>query len=134
MLVLVADDDKGVRLAVRHLLVNTLGWNVIECSNGAEALLALAQNRFDLALIDINMPQLDGIGVVEAIRSSPTLRHTRIMMMTADAREEVVRRLLLLGVSDYIIKPLVPKTALEKLHRISRAIIASNAMSPRQHP
>jgi len=123
--VLLCDDEAGTRLIVKHLLVRKLGCEVVECTDGTEALQALGRYRFDLAIIDINMPLLDGIAVVEAVRDSPTLKDLRVVMLSADTREEVVCRLVALGVSDFIAKPLVPDTALAKLDRVKQSIAGS---------
>ena len=122
MRVLVCDDDAGTRLIIKNLLSRKLGCEVVESADGAEGLTTLAAGQFDLAIVDINMPNLDGIQFVEAVFRAPRLKHLPIVMLTADRREEVVRRLVALGVSDYVAKPLVPAIAIAKLDRILNAI------------
>ena len=122
MQVLICDDDAGTRLLVKHLLVKKLGWSVSECADGTEALQTLGRGGFDLAVLDINMPQLDGVSVVEAIRSSPQLRELPVVMLTSDQRAEVVHRLIQLGISDYIVKPLVLDVAMAKFERVQKSI------------
>ena len=119
---LICDDDPGTRLLVRHLVVQKLGWTVAECADGTDALLMLARSTFDLAILDIEMPQLDGISVVEAIRSSPKLRDLPIVMLTSEHREEIVRRLLGLRISDYIVKPPNVQSTIAKLERIQKSL------------
>jgi two-component system chemotaxis response regulator CheY len=123
MRVLVCDDDAGTRLVVKHLLMRKLGCDVVECANGAEGLSAIAKEHFDLAIVDVNMPQMNGIDFVEAVRDTPTLKDVRIVMLTSDRREEVVRQLLAMGVAGYIIKPLVPDVVLVKLEKILQSIV-----------
>jgi CheY-like chemotaxis protein len=120
--VLICDDDAGTRLLVKSVLVKRLGWTVEECADGAQALQALGRGGFDLAVLDINMPQLDGVSVVEAIRDSAELKQLPVVVLTSDQREEVVRRLIALGISDYIVKPLVLDVALAKFTRIGKSI------------
>jgi two-component system chemotaxis response regulator CheY len=103
------------------LVTQKLGWTVAECSDGVDALQLLGRNKFDVAILDIEMPQLDGISVVEAIRSSPKLRDLAIVMLTSEHREEVVRRLLGLRVADYILKPPNVQLTISKLERIKKA-------------
>ncbi len=124
---LICDDDAGTRLLVRHLVVQRLGWTVVECADGAAALQALGREQFDLAIIDINMPQLDGISILEAIRNMPALRDLPVVMLTSDQRAEVVHRLLGLGISDYILKPLNVTSALAKLERLQKSGRATGA-------
>ena len=115
---LICDDDRGTRLVVRSLVVHKLGWTTAECADGAFALQMLVREHFDVAILDLNMPQLDGVSVVKAIRRSPKLRDLPIVILTSDSREEVVRDLLSLGIAAYLVKPLNVKTALSKLGQI----------------
>jgi len=115
---LICDDDRSTRMMVRSLVVRTLGWTTAECADGATALQMLVREHFDVAILDINIPNLDGVGVVRAIRRSPKLRQLPIVMLTSDSREEIVRDLIALGVCDYILKPLNATTAAAKLGQI----------------
>jgi two-component system, chemotaxis family, chemotaxis protein CheY len=126
MRVLVCDDDAGTRLIVKHLLVRKLGCEVVECVNGVEGLSAMAKEHVDLAIVDVNMPELNGIDFVEAVRDSPTLKDVCIVMLTSDRREEVVRQLLAMGVAGYIVKPLVPDVVLAKLEPILKSIMPAS--------
>jgi two-component system, chemotaxis family, chemotaxis protein CheY len=128
MRVLVCDDDAGTRLIVKHLLVRKLGCEVVECVNGVEGLSAMAKQQFDLAIVDVNMPELNGIDFVEAVRDSPTLKDVCIVMLTSDRREEVVRQLLAMGVAGYIVKPLVPDVVVAKLEPILKSIVPASSI------
>jgi two-component system chemotaxis response regulator CheY len=130
MRVLVCDDDAGTRLIVKHLLVRKLGCEVVECANGAEGLTVIATEHIDLAIVDVNMPQMNGIDFVEAVRDSPTLKNVCIVMLTSDRREEVVRQLLAMGVAGYIVKPLVPDVVLAKLEKILESIVPAATEAP----
>jgi CheY-like chemotaxis protein len=133
--VLVCDDDAGTRLIVKHLLMRKLGCeHVVACADGAEGLNALAKGHFDLAIVDVNMPQLNGIDFVEAVCDAPRLKNVRIVMLTSDRREEVVRRLVALGISDYIAKPLVPEITLAKLDRILKSIVPGSGLASEPVP
>ena len=119
---LICDDDAGTRLLVRHLVVQKLGWTVAECADGVDALQLLGRNRFDVAILDIEMPELDGVSVVEAIRSSPKLRDLSVVMLTSEHREDVVRKLIALKVTDYIVKPPNVQTTISKLERLQKRL------------
>ena len=125
MHVLVCDDDKGARIVIRSLLERQLNCTVQECVNGAEALVMLEGTAFDIAIIDINMPLLDGVAVVRAVRGSSRLRDLKIVMMTSDCREEVVINLVQLGVCEFIAKPFVRQTTLPKLERVMTLVASS---------
>lgn len=130
MRILVCDDDAGTRLVVKHLLMRKLSCTeVVECADGADGLTVVAKEHFDLAIVDVNMPQLNGIEFVQAVSDAPRLRDLRIVMLTADRREEVVRQLVALGVSDYIAKPLVPDVAVAKLDRILKSIVPGSGLA-----
>ena len=119
---LICDDDAGTRLLVRHLVVQKLGWTVAECADGVDALQLLGRNRFDVAILDIEMPELDGVSVVEAIRSSPKLRDLSVVMLASEHREDVVRKLISLKVTDYIVKPPNVQTTISKLERLQKRL------------
>ena len=116
-------------MIVKHLLVRKLGCEVVECVNGVEGLSAMAKEHVDLAIVDVNMPELNGIDFVEAVRDSPTLKDVCIVMLTSDRREEVVRQLLAMGVAGYIVKPLVPDVVLAKLEPILRSIVPASPVN-----
>ena len=115
-------------MIVKHLLVRKLGCEVVECVNGVEGLSAMAKEHVDLAIVDVNMPELNGIDFVEAVRDSPTLKDVCIVMLTSDRREEVVRQLLAMGVAGYIVKPLVPDVVLAKLEPILKSIVPAGSV------
>jgi len=102
--------------------VQKLGWTVAECADGVDALQLLGRNRFDVAILDIEMPELDGVSVVEAIRSSPKLRDLSVVMLTSEHREDVVRKLISLKVTDYIVKPPNVQTTISKLERLQKRL------------
>ena len=118
MKVLICDDDDGTRLLVSELLSRAFLCECVQCPDGMEALEVIGRQEIDVAVIDLHMPRMDGVALVQHIRSSPRLRELPVVMLTADAHEEAVRTLLSLGVSDYIVKPLVPSVALPKFERV----------------
>ena len=70
---------------------------------------------FDLILLDIEMPALSGIQIVETMREAGTLGRQPVVMITSDSRAEVVQHLLALGVADFLVKPLRAEALIEKL-------------------
>lgn len=104
--VLLADDEKGLRELVRVYLENT-GFEVIEAANGLEAETELNKGTFDLAIIDVMMPKLDGLTLCRKIRRG--FENLPIMLLTAKGEE--VDKLLGFeyGADDYVVKPFSPR-------------------------
>ncbi len=100
---LVADDNPDMRDYLARLLRPR--WQVDMACDGAEALALARQRRPDLILTDVMMPNLDGFGLLRAVRADPDIRHTAIIMLSARAGEESRVEGLDAGADDYLIKP-----------------------------
>ena len=104
--VLVADDHPVNRLVLQALL-QRLGHQARLVNNGAEAVQALREQAFDLALIDVHMPVLDGVGATAAIRALPApASQTCLVALTADVFDDARRRCLAAGIDEVLTKPL----------------------------
>ncbi|MFZ9746533.1 MAG: adenylate/guanylate cyclase domain-containing protein [Opitutaceae bacterium] len=102
--VLVVDDDEGNRLLLeRH--VRRLGHTVACATQGQEALALLRQSPFDLILLDIQMPVLDGQQTLEILRTDPALRRIPAIVLSASREISRVARCIELGAEDYLPKP-----------------------------
>src|SRR6185503_9765040 len=122
MHVLVCDDDKPTRFVIHRLLTQRLGCTVTECGDGVEALERLGANAdVDLVILDINMPTLDGVDVVEAIRRTPQLAHLPVIMLSHERREEIVVKLIHLGILGYVAKPPTAEALLGLVEKVRRA-------------
>jgi DNA-binding response OmpR family regulator len=99
--ILVVDDDKSIRNLIKVYLEND-GYNIIEASNGAEALVMINENIFDLVILDVMMPILDGISTCMKIRESYTMP---IIFLSAKDEEIDKIKGLTVGADDYITKP-----------------------------
>ncbi len=106
--ILVVDDDELVVLAIRELLT-PLGFSVTTCSSGPEAIEKAAADRYDLVILDVIMPEMDGFEVCRKIRQIDSYRETPIMMLTAKTAEEDRRRGMEAGANLYLSKPISPK-------------------------
>jgi DNA-binding response OmpR family regulator len=106
-LVLVADDDDDILLLVTTRLRRD-GFDVVAARDGEEA-LALAKERHPaVAVLDIGMPGLDGLEVLQRIRADDDLAGTRVLLLTAKAQESDVRRGYDAGADAYVRKPFSP--------------------------
>jgi CheY-like chemotaxis protein len=105
--ILVVDDDPANRkLLVRRLTRS--GYRATPVENGEEALDQLAQQRYDLILLDYMMPGLSGLETLERIKASPTLRTIPVIMLSASDNVENISQCILQGADDYVVKPFNP--------------------------
>jgi len=106
--VLIADDDEFIRRLVITTLEDVAGVRLVEASDGREAVEAAARERPALILLDVAMPNLDGIEACRRLRSLPGTSETPIVMLTAHAGEEDETRALEAGADRYLTKPFSP--------------------------
>jgi two-component system, chemotaxis family, chemotaxis protein CheY len=118
MKVLAVDDFPTMRRIVKTLL-RQLGYtNVVEAEDGQVALTKLQQEKFDLVLLDWNMPQMTGLELLKAIRADDNLRNTPVVMITAEGRKEDVLEAVKAGANNFIVKPFTAETLEEKLNKV----------------
>lgn len=103
---LVVEDSPTMRQLIAFALKRIQGSKVIEATDGVDALKKLAGQKFDMLLVDINMPVMDGLKLVSLVRADPTNRDTPIIMITTEGAEEDRKRALSLGASAYLTKPI----------------------------
>ncbi|HEY2584898.1 MAG TPA: response regulator [Tepidisphaeraceae bacterium] len=103
MTVLVVDDTDTARDVVQRIL-RFHGVNAFGARNGPEALSLLDQVAPDLVLLDVSMPEMDGLTVLERIRDNPRWHGTPVVMMSAISDEELVGRAFRLGACEYLVK------------------------------
>lgn len=101
--ILVADDAFSVRHAVRELL-EEMKYDVAEAVNGAQALSVLQHGNFDLLITDLQMPEMDGIALVAAVRADNRLKKIHIIMFTSQDLQMVREKAFAAGVDAYICK------------------------------
>jgi len=106
--ILVIDDDELVLIAIQELLT-PLGLSVTTMSNGPGALEKASSDRFDLVILDIIMPEMDGFEVCQRIRQMDSYAETPILMLTAKSGEEDKQRGMETGANLYLPKPISPK-------------------------
>jgi len=107
-LVLIADDDEDV-LALVRATIERSGHEVMAVGDGAAALSAMAERRPDLAVLDIAMPELDGLEVLRRLRADDETRDLPVILLTAQAQAADVERGFATGASAYVRKPFSPR-------------------------
>ena len=115
MRALVIDDSRTMRRIIASIL-HPLGFDTVEAADGQQALDALeAGLDVDLACIDWNMPNLDGLGFVSAVRKDGRWRDVTLMMVTTESEQGQIVRALAAGAHEYVIKPFTPEAIRDKL-------------------
>ena len=112
---LVVDDSGAMRSILRRLL-SELGYEVIGADNGKSALVKLQENpSVCVSLVDWNMPEMNGLELVKAIRSQPQYAEMRILMVTTETEMMQVVKAMEAGANEYVMKPFSGETIAEKL-------------------
>lgn len=115
---LVVDDFSTMRRIVRNLLKELGFTNVDEAEDGAVAWQKLQGGGFDFVVSDWNMPNMDGLTLLQTIRADANLRTLPVLMITAEAKKENIIAAAQAGASGYIVKPFTAATLNEKLAKI----------------
>lgn len=118
MKILVVDDFSTMRRIIKNLLKDLGFTNIQEADDGSTALPMLQQGDFDFVVTDWNMPGMQGIDLLRAIRADERLKHTPVLMVTAEAKKEQIISAAQAGVNGYVIKPFTAATLKEKLTKI----------------
>lgn len=115
---LVVDDFSTMCRIVRNLLKEFGFANVDEAEDGAVALQKLKSAPYDFVVTDWNMPNMDGLALLQSIRRTPQLKHLPVLMITAEAKKENIIAAAQAGASGYVVKPFTAATLAEKLDKI----------------
>ena len=105
--ILITDDESNIRMMVRTALESD-GYTVQEASNGAEALNAIERQIPDLMVLDLNMPGMDGMAVLEQMRKLAATHRPRVIILTAFGSIATAVRATRLGAVDFLEKPITP--------------------------
>ena len=117
---LVVDDFSTMRRIVSNLLNQAGFGHVTEAEDGVEALRKLETGNFKFIVSDWNMPNMTGLELLKAVRSSPVLKHTPFLLITAEARKENIIDAAQAGADGYIVKPFTAAILSEKIEAILR--------------
>jgi two-component system chemotaxis response regulator CheY len=118
MRVLIVDDSRAMRAMLRSIMVD-LGFEVLEAGHGGEGLEQIAANPgIDLALVDWNMPVMDGLEFVKTLRAERRNADLKVMMVTAENDMAKMARALMVGADEYAMKPLTRDAIVAKLEML----------------
>jgi CheY-like chemotaxis protein len=119
MSILVVDDMKSMRLTIRKMLQNlAIGKNLRFAENGRQGLEILDTEKCDLAIIDWNMPIMNGFEMLEKIRKDKALRDLPVIMVTAEAERDIVYQVAETEIDGYLLKPLTLGSLDEKIKAV----------------
>ena len=122
---LVVDDFSTMRRIVRGLLKEMGCTQVEEAEDGVAALAMLRGGRFDVLVSAINMPNMNGFELLEAIKADSALAQIPVLMVTAEARKEDIVRAAQSGAAGYIVKPFTKATLEDKVAKIVGRLAAA---------
>ena len=120
--VLVVDDFSTMRRIIKNLLKQIGYSDIEEAEDGAQALSKLQNGG--LVVSDWNMPNMDGLDMLKAVRQEPAIKDIPVLMVTAEAEKEKVITAIQAGVNNYVVKPFTGEILKEKLDKIFDNIAA----------
>ena len=119
--ILVVDDEPDLQELVKDTL-EMAGYIVLTANDGEEGLRSISEDSPDLVILDIKMPKIDGMEVLERVKKDPVLSKLPVIMLTSLKGENIIREAKEIGAADYIVKPF---NQIDLLNRV-RNIIAGN--------
>ena len=115
--VLLVDDEQSIQTLLSYPLRRD-GYEVVQATDGREALERFEERPFDLVVLDVMMPPPDGYDVCQRMRADPRMKDTKIIMLTARGRDVERERGLAVGADDYITKPFSTRELMAKVREI----------------
>ena len=125
--ILVVDDFPTMRRIIRNLLKELEFVNVDEAEDGAIGLEKLKAGNYDFVVSDWNMPNMDGLAMLQAIRATPSMAKLPVLMVTAEAKKENIIAAAQSGANGYVVKPFTAITLEEKITKIFEKIAKESA-------
>jgi len=116
--VMVVDDQASMRAMIRRSLQDLGFRDVRDKGDAAEALAAVRTERVHLIISDYNMPDMDGLQLLEAVRGDPVIGKTVFIMLTGSSDREIAQKAAALGVNNYLVKPFAPASLKDKIERV----------------
>jgi CheY-like chemotaxis protein len=127
--ILICDDDAGTRLLLKRTLVREFEAAVTEAADGLQALELLEESAFDLLVLDLMMPGLDGTGVLKILREQMPLAKLPVVILSGQRESETVQAVIQLGVAGFLLKPLHLEATSTRLRAIVRRLTEAQTSS-----
>jgi len=116
--IMVVDDSSSIRQVI-SIALKGAGYEVIEACDGKDALSKLTGQKIHLIVSDVNMPNLDGIGLVKEVKQHPQYKFTPIMMLTTESSESKKQEGKSAGAKGWLVKPFQPKALLSAVAKLA---------------
>ena len=117
--ILVVDDSESIREAVSFTLENA-GYNVLTGTNGQDAIKYLDGKEINAVITDLNMPEIDGIGLIQEIRKKSAYQYTPIIILTTESQAAKKEEAKEAGATGWIVKPFVQDKLLAVIKKVMR--------------
>lgn len=111
----IIEDNDPARLVLRLLLLKCFHCTVNEAEDGKKGLEIVTANPPDIIILDLSMPEMDGLTLLTKIRTMPNLEKVPVIITSAIAREDLIKNSANLGIETYLVKPLDSKTVLQRI-------------------
>src|SRR5690242_8934985 len=115
--ILAVDDSASIRLMLSFTLEQN-GYRVIEAADGRDGLAKIKAEEVDMVITDLNMPGMDGIGLIRGIRANPSSRFTPVIMLTTESHEARKHEARAAGATGWITKPFGPEQLLAVVKKV----------------
>lgn len=112
-ILIIEDNEQNIYLM--HFLLESRGYTVIEALNGPDGIVHAKQDKPDIILLDIQLPEMDGYEIARIIRKTPGIENTPIIAVTSYAMAGDREKILAAGATDYIEKPINPQTFVDQI-------------------
>lgn len=119
--VLVVEDSSAMRAFVRAALESDGDYDVVDAASGFEALRVLPREKFDLAVLDINMPDINGLELIAFMRKTDPHKYTPLIVISTEASDRDRSRALELGANAFVAKPFTPEQLLDAVTSVLAA-------------
>ena len=117
--VLVVDDSETIRLEVSRALVDA-GFAVVQAGDGVEGLEKAKQGELALVLLDVNMPRMGGMEMLEALKKNPETKGTPVLMLTTEVQESMIDRAKKAGACGWIYKPPMMPLLVKTVQKVAK--------------
>lgn len=117
--ILVVDDSQSIRQHVRTTLAGG-GFEILEAVDGLDALQQLkSRNDIDVVICDVNMPRLDGLGLLDELKAAGVMERLQVLMLTTEGQPAMMQRAKAAGAKGWIVKPFKPPLLLATIQKIA---------------
>lgn len=119
-LIMMVDDDPAI-LRLYRTMVEPLGYDVLEATDGASVLEMLGETAPDLFILDVMMPEINGIELCQRLRELPEHEHTPLLILSAWGDAKIIEQAFAAGANDYLVKPVQRQELEAKIHELLEA-------------